>query len=71
MMMYVAGMKSRYYAHTYISAKRKKANDATPVNEAQAVSAENTPAFGLFAEGQEFNSADSADSGCAGGFCTL
>ena len=71
MMMYVAGMKSRYYAHTYISAKRKKANDATLVNKAQAVSAENTPDFGLFAEGQEFNSADSADSGCAGGFCTL
>lgn len=63
--MYIAGLKSRYYAHTYISAKRAKA----PAESADKPETE--PDFGIFAEGQEYNSADNADAGCAGGFCTV
>ncbi len=63
--MYIAGLKSRYYAHTYISAKRAKA----PIASEGKPEAETD--FGIFAEGQEYNSADNADAGCAGGFCTL
>ena len=67
MMMYIAGLKSRYYAHTYISAKRKK----TAVEEAVAEVTGAQPDFGIFAEGQEFDSAAGVAAGCPDGFCTL